>query len=415
MSEAGHSGTSILLPGAKVIVFSRDKDTQQTAKSLQSDWRFARVEISVQDGDAETAIESFKTSASPDVVIIQTDTIEESFAGQLERLAGVCNEGTAAIIIGPVNDVYLYRKMVGMGVSDYLVRPVKPEIFSEVIAKTIIEKVGTTGSRMIAVVGAKGGVGATAIAQAMAWGASSLLGQKTILMDAAGGWSVLGVGMNFEPSTTLSEASRAAVNQDEDSLKRMLYPASDKLSVLASGADILLESTISPEQLEQLLDMIMVKFPVCIFDLSGASAATKNAILARAHKAVVVSTPIPSSLRTARSLLHEIKNLRGGTSDNTALIVNMQGMSIGNEVPKKGIEEALERDANLTIAFNPKLFIGTESERRGIHSDKAGLDIVKSLMGLVRDVVSLPAGSEEEEEKPDQGGIGNLLKKFSLK
>src|SRR5690606_23129711 len=113
----------------------------------------------------------------------------------------------------PVNDVNLYRKLIGMGVSDYLVKPVQQEELSNDIAASLIERIGASGSRLIVMMGAKGGVGTTVLSEGLAWGLSEDLGQKTFFLDAAGGWSTLPVGMDFEPATTLADALRAAVDQ----------------------------------------------------------------------------------------------------------------------------------------------------------------------------------------------------------
>ncbi|HEY8191262.1 MAG TPA: type II secretion protein ATPase, partial [Alphaproteobacteria bacterium] len=164
MSDGDKTYTSILLPGARVALFTRDSETKATFLALQKDWRFARVELDVQDGDITTAISAYQKTPSPDLVLVQTDTIDDGFSGSLEALAGACAEGTAAIVIGPVNDVNLYRRMIGMGVSDYLVRPLKTEPLANDIAATLIEKIGAAGSRLIAMIGSKGGVGATVLA-----------------------------------------------------------------------------------------------------------------------------------------------------------------------------------------------------------------------------------------------------------
>src|SRR5262245_54657778 len=145
MSDADSQATTVLLPGSSVTVFSQDKETLQAVADLLKDWRFARVKIDAQLGDVGTAINTYKGSASPDVVIVQTEVIDDSFTGRLEELAGNCSEGTTAVVIGPVNDVYLYRRLIEMGVSDYLVKPIKKAVLADVIAKTLIKQVGVTG------------------------------------------------------------------------------------------------------------------------------------------------------------------------------------------------------------------------------------------------------------------------------
>lgn len=408
MSESVHSGTSILLPGAQVSVFSRDRETLETVRAVGGDWRFARVGVFAQEGDVDAAIALYQQQVSPDLVVVQTDQIDESFTQKLETLAGSCAEGTAAIVIGPVNDVYLYRKLIGMGVSDYLVRPLSPHIFAEVIAKTIIEKIGATGSRLIAVAGAKGGVGVSILAQALASGIAEILKEKTVLLDAAGGWSTASVGLGFEPATTFGEALRMAAAGDEARLGRMLIPFGDKLSVLASGGDVMLEHNTAPEAVESLFNLLMAKYPLLVFDLSGASPPVRRAVLARAHKTIVVSTASLPSLRLARTLMHEIKDLKGGATVETDLIVNMSGIAPSAEVPRGDIQDALECKPALFVPFNPKLFMGLEGQGKKFTDDKAGLEIARSLLPLVQKLLSREGDTPPDKNRPD-GGVGGIL------
>ncbi len=418
MSETASShGTSILLPPAGVAVFSKDLDTLQVARNLATDWRFARVRLQAEEGNVQTAIDNYMEMQSPDLVIVQTDTIDDAFTAKLGELAAQCGEGTAAIVVGPVNDVYLYRKLIDMGVSDYLVRPVQPEVLSDVIAKALIERVGITGSRLVAFVGAKGGVGTSVLAQAAAWGISEVLDQKTMLVDCAGGWSTTAVGVGFEPSTTLAEAARAALNNDNDSMKRMIHKAGDKLSVLASGGDVMLEGTIQPEQFEQLVTMLMVTHPVVVLDLSHAPDALANAMLVKASQVVVVSTPALSSLRLARSLIHEIKELRGGDDKEIDLIINMQGLTPKNEVARKDIEQAMEFKVSATVNFDPDTFLKQESQGQKITASPSGITLVReTLLPLLRKSLSFDAASIAADAAPkDSGFLGGILKKIGIK
>lgn len=304
MTGIPYSYTSVLLPGSRVAMFANDAGSVELFKALQSDWRFARVQMEHRAGGVDQAIEALKAGTiSPDLIIIETDLIDDGFTEKLEVLAAHCPEGTAAIVIGPVNDVNLYRKLIGMGISDYLVRPVKVDTLSSDAARSFIERLGATGSRLVAVIGAKGGVGATVLSQAIAWGVADILHQKIILMDAAGGWSTLSIGMNFEPATTLIEAVRASSSQNEDAFKRMLFQANDKLHVLSSGGDVMLEDLVDAAGYEALIDKMMMTYPVVVVDLSNSPTALQRVVLSRAHEIGLVTTPLLPSLRAARTLI----------------------------------------------------------------------------------------------------------------
>lgn len=412
MSEADSQVTSILLPEAKVAVYSKDKKTLKSAEKTQEDWRFARVKIAPEEGDVETAIAFYEDQPSPDLIIIQTDEIDDSLTENLEKLAGNCDEGTAAIVVGPVNDVYLYRQLIEMGVSDYLVKPIPPEVMSEVIAKTLIERLGVSDSRLIAFVGAKGGVGVSALAQGAASGMSGILGQKTILLDGSGGWSTASVGFDFEPSATLAEAANAASSDDGDSLDRMIVKADENLSILASGSDIMLENPIDPDGLETLLDKLLVKYPIMVADLSHASPELSKIVISRANQIVVVSTPFLPSLRLARSLIGEIKEVRGGEGDEIDFIINMQGLDRADEVPAKDIEAAIEMEVSKTIAFASNVFLKAESSGKTLLSEKEGRKIIEeSLLPIIGgSLLDNLSGNQGDEDSGLFDGLLNKLK-----
>ncbi len=404
MTEADTKETATLLPQSAVAIYSNSAETKEAALKIADDWRFARVTLQVEDGDVETAARTYKEFRSPEVIIVQTDTIDEGFIAKLEGLAASCDEGTEAIIIGPDNDVYLYRKLIDMGVSDYLVRPVTTVMLCEVIAKALINIHGVTGARLIAFVGAKGGVGTSTIARNFGHALTGPLKQKVLLMDASGGLSTNPVGLGFEPSTTYKEAAKAVDSGSEDALARMLYKANDKLAVLASGSDVILEPTIPAAALEKMIDMLMVKYPVVLADLSGATPDLKKMVLSRANHIVLVSTANVSCLRLARTLMMEIKHIRGGEAAGVSLLQNMGGFAPGHELAKADIETAMEMSVVGSIPYDPKLFVRLESEGKALLGDKAGKEIMDhTILPLARNLVDLEG--EEDASIVESGGL----------
>lgn len=415
MTEVNGEYTSVLLPAARVALFSRDEDTVTAFKALEEDWRFARVILDVHEGDVDTATSFFEAHEAPDLIIVQTDDIDDGFSDRLEGLAAHCDEDTAAIVIGPVNDVDLYRKLVGMGVSDYLVRPLESKFLGDNIAATLIDKKGFSGSCVIAVMGVKGGVGTSVIAQTVARGLAGDYGQKTFLMDAAGGWSTLGVGMDFEPSTTLIEASKAAASGKTESLVRMMFTASDKLTILSSGGDVMLDDSVAPDGYEALLEHLMTLYPFIVVDLSASPSPLKRIVLSRARRVLVVASPCLNAVRATRTLCNEIKELRGGEQDATRLILNMKGFASKAEVPTAQIEEGVEQHIAATVPFLPDLFVERESAGQALSSHKDGQAIAQSLLSLVSDLVGPRGEGKSDAKKADKGAVGSLLQKLMTK
>lgn len=419
MTESDTTYTSVLLPVSRVMMVASDKESVESFKSLSTDWRFTRVQLDHVEGGVADAIAAFKGGTpSPDLLIVETDTIDDSFTAQLETLSQYCSEGTAAIVIGPVNDVNLYRKLIAMGISDYLVRPVKADTLSFDIARTLIERIGATGSRMIAVMGAKGGVGTTVIAEVMAMGTADVYNQKTILLDAAGGWSTLSVGMNFEPAATLAEAVRAAQSGKDDAFQRMVFQSSDKLHVLSTGGDVMLDTDVDAGAYESLVDKLMTTYPVVVVDLSNAPTDLVRIVLTRAHEILLVATPLLPSLRAARTLLQEMKELRADAESRVDLVINMAGMAPKQEVAKADLEAALDRKPAVTLDFNPGLFIAMESEGKKFGGTAESKSVMRSILALAEKILdgkladgSNPANDDTGKKNP----LNSLFSKLKAK
>jgi pilus assembly protein CpaE len=417
MSDFQGSSNSVLLPSGKITLFVKDEDIKNAALSLQDDWRFARVTINVVSGDVEGAVDLYSSHASPDIVVVETQEISDSFAGRLEVLAGHCSENTAAIVVGPVNDVYLYRKLIDMGVSDYLVKPLTRDVLAQVFSKILIERLGATGSHLIACIGAKGGVGTSSIAQLLSTVSANDLHQKTIILDAAGGWSYLSVAMGGDSVTTLHEVARAAAGSDQDSFNRMTVHVNDKLSFLGTGAESLLDDMVSAEQFEIVVNRLMHTYPVVVVDLSGAQIDIRRNILSRANNVVVVSTPTLSALRAARGLLEETKTVRGGSDNGLHIILNMKGVGSGHEVSDSDMATALKIKADMVLGFLPKIFGAAEGQGKSLSSVSGGQDIAQTVKQFLESKIGLNrergavANTAQEKSGLFDGFLGKIIKK----
>lgn len=397
--------SATLLPPAGVDLFAIDGKTTETFEKLSSDWRFARVDLWSTTGGLKAAIERYSEHASPSIVIIEAENVDENFVDQLDELASLCAEGTAAVIVGETNDVQLYRRLVGMGVSDYLVRPVKADDLIDVIARTLIDKIGMTESRLMAVIGSKGGVGTSTVAQIMATNFAETLGQKTLLIDASAGWGSHGISFNVDNNGTFAEALASAHDGDHENLNRLVTKVGKKLSLLATGGDPLLSGMEDSPAFEAMLDHFMKEYPFVVVDLSRAGWNAKQLSLSKAHAIVMVTTPLLPALRNTRLLLTELKQMRDSTNQ-VDLVVNMQGIAKKLEADKTDIEAALDKEPDVMVPFDPATFNGAEGVEKPVFEYGDGKRISELLLPIARSVVVGAGGNVDKVPAANDGGKG---------
>lgn len=404
------NGKSVLLPAAKIDMHVHDATLRDAVALLQADWRFARVGCTLAGQSLDTAIALYATQESPDLLLIETDDISTNFTARLNDLAAVCRAETACIIIGPVNDVYLYRQLIAMGVSDYLVKPIQASVLADVVAQALTTKLGQANSKLIAVIGSKGGVGTSSCARLIADILAHHDGQKTVLLDAAGGWSYTTVAHGHEPLATLSEAARAALAADADSFKRLLIPTSPTLSLLGTGVDALLSDPITPAAMESILDKTLQQTPLVIADLSSCNSAVSQSVLARADRVILVSTPTLPALRGARSLLHEIRTLRGNDPNAIDVVVNMVGRWGKMEIGSRDIAQALAHRVGTVVPDAPAVFAAVEGVGENWRQQKGVADLQAALLPILQPFLQNSGTITQPESGKKPNFIADILK-----
>ena len=157
-------------PRVSVQAFCETVETAAAVQAAGEDRRLAKAHVKIQMGGVAAAVEAYRSSPTPNVIVIEAENRADEILDGLDQLAEVCDAGTRVIVVGRVNDVTLYRELTRRGVSDYLIAPVGTIDVVRAICGLFSTPDAKPVGRIIAVVGAKGGVGASTVAHNIALG-----------------------------------------------------------------------------------------------------------------------------------------------------------------------------------------------------------------------------------------------------
>src|ERR1700738_2577849 len=149
-------------PRVSVQAFCETVETAAAVQSAGEDRRLGKAHLKIQMGGMAAATEAYRSAPTPNVIILETEGRSDILTG-LDQLATVCDAGTRVVVIGRINDVMLYRELVRRGVSDYVITPVNTIDVVRWICGSFSAPEAKDVGRLIAIVGAKGGVGASTI------------------------------------------------------------------------------------------------------------------------------------------------------------------------------------------------------------------------------------------------------------
>src|SRR6516164_3633748 len=112
------------LPRVSIQAFCETAETAAVVQAASEDRRMAKAHLKMQMGGIAAAAEAYRSSPTPNVIVIESESRGDDLLAGLDQVAEVCDSGTRVIVIGRLNDVLLYRELVRRGVSDYLIAPV---------------------------------------------------------------------------------------------------------------------------------------------------------------------------------------------------------------------------------------------------------------------------------------------------
>lgn len=272
-------------------------------------------ECPVIAGDVNTAIATLATLPTPELLVVDVAGSADPLA-DLNRLAEVCDAGTRVIALGAVNDVELFRRLRDAGIEDYLVKPVRTESVVAALGRAgqaerpavAVASPEASPGRLVLVIGARGGVGATTVAVNAAWWAANHLGKRTALVDLDLVFGGVALALDLDPGRGFREAMENPSRIDDLFLERALVKDGSHLSVLAAEDGLDQSPRVEIEAVEILLGRLRKSFDLVVVELPRALVGPLGALLEPAAAAAVVTDLSLSGMRDTLRLRRFLKD-----------------------------------------------------------------------------------------------------------
>lgn len=253
-------------------------------------------------------------------------------------------------------------KVAGLkaGANDYIV---KPAATAELVAriKAALRSEEQALAYIVALWGAKGGVGTTTIASNLALALRLRTGKRVTLVDASVLGGTLGVALNLAPQHTLVDLLPRLDDLDSELLDSVLLKHSSGVRVLLSVPWSKNGTHVQPQQFERILAWLQETNDYLVIDTAPSLDPTTLALLKLADQVVVVLSPEMASLRNARLFLEMAEAWRQ-TPDKFVLALSRYPIKGGLTLPD--VERALQKRVEAHIPNDENLV--TYSVNRGI-------------------------------------------------
>lgn len=348
---------------------------------------------SVHKGGITSAARTLWVAPPPEILVVDlsesSDPVEE-----LRTLEQAFRRETRVIALGTDNDVTLYRRLIEAGASDYLVKPVGLEDLDRALrltARAPLDRTLTEG-RVIGVVGARGGVGATTVAANIAWAVSSTFRRRSVLLDLDLQFGSSALLLDLQVGPGLREALEEPERIDELFLDRALVHMTETLSVMAAEEG--LDRTMSPEPrgITALMTALKERTEALIVDAPRRDPEALVTVADACHDLLVVTELTLPGLRDTARLLSLIEDGAPGTR---ALVLANRVPKGAPDVARREFEQELRRPIDVLLPADEKSVVlaANGGSPLAAVAPKARLSrAIDQLAGKLLDAKPRPAG-----------------------
>lgn len=394
--------------------FVCDDETAEAIKPVAAELGWSAEKVN--KGGLRNAVQTLSVSSSPLVLLVDLSEAGDPL-NDINALAEVCEPGTIVIACGTINDVRLYRDLIASGIQDYLLKPLSADAMRESFmqAQMILQgprHVETDAADRphlsVAVIGTRGGVGASVLATSIAWLSAERQARSTALLDLDVQFGTGALAFDLEPGRGLTDALENPSRIDGLFIERAMVRVGDRLSVLSAEAPISQPLLTDGAALHQLQEEMRGAFETVIVDLPRSVAVQHPHLVSDVNHVVVVTEQTLASTRDAIRLLGFLKS--NAPQAKITVVANRVGTNPPPEVSRKDFEASIERKIDVVLPFDLKQAVSAAKQGKALAAVAGGGKLGAGFKQLMSILAGEIAEVEETQVKTSlMGKMRSLL------
>ncbi len=314
-----------------VIIAPVDGLDQDWIEALQSD---SGVHVLARVGVLQRGIETIQ-HLQPNVVLI--DRAIEEIEETIQSVYATAPE-TLCVAVLPQQDMMAVRRLVSAGARDILIKPLhQRELLASIRQVVQMEdarrqRAGqpsmlarqdqrAIGSKVIVVMGPKGGVGSTTVATNLAIALKRISARDVVLADFSLQFGDVAVLLNLWSRHTLHDLAVHYTTLDEGLLDRVLVTHESGVRVLLAPMEPELTADMSGKHVAAIVDALRAKFGYVVIDCWSFMDEITETLMTVADQVLLVTTPEVPALKNTKQAL-EYFTRHGVQRDRVALVLN---------------------------------------------------------------------------------------------
>jgi pilus assembly protein CpaE len=310
----------------------------------------------------------------------------------LEDLARVCPPDVKVLVVGDNAEIGFYRMLINeLGVTEYVHKPLTRDMVLRLLLPHLRgdapDAASARSGHVVAVCGARGGVGATTIAANAAVALAEISKGQVALLDLHLQGGAAAAMLASRPGAGLRIALEEPERADQLLLERSAIQIDNRLRLIAAEETYGPMPEVSEAGVAKVLNLVRQKFNYIVVDLPMPLMPATSVVMSAAREIVIVLGPDVIGLRDARSI-RLMATARAGL-DRSVTVLNRSDIKGG--LPPALIEKGLGAAPNIVIPDLGRRMIDAVNE--GVPALRRVPALRKHLLPLISEIAGIRTAS----------------------
>ncbi len=270
--------------------------------------------------------------SAPNLVLISVEEPPARALATLEALQQLSPD-TPVIAYSSATSPALIRQAMRAGARDYLTKPLHADALHEAAQTVLVQEeqrqlarwegAAPTSARgtVIAVAGAKGGIGKTTIATNLSLALRALTQQEVAIVDTDAQFGDVAVMFDIAVERSIADMVRAEEQFDRSVVLRYLHRHTAGVDVLAAGSEPDDWRALEPSHVTQIIGALAETHEYAVIDTPGTMSELVAASLTEAAVVLLVTSLEISSVKDTKVAVKILESW-GYPLDRVQLVVN---------------------------------------------------------------------------------------------
>lgn len=384
------------------MAFVNDEETAQVIRNWADRQGFPPETVQIGGADMFAAL--LESDAPPKFALVDLDNQEQPVQ-IATRLISLCGPNSKVVAIGSTNDVKVFRGMLAAGMSDYLVKPLTPELLTQSMQTAARGGAATSSApkeaKNIVFVGVRGGVGTSTIATNVGWLLAHELKKKTALLDLDLQYGTSALALDIEPGHGLRDVLSSPQRVDGLMIAGALVTESDNFAILGAEESIEEIMHVDPNAIMALLKEVRMNYAAILIDMPRHMVATQKRVLATAHEIVLVTEMSLVGIRDTLRIRTSLKNL--GSNARITQIATRISPSRPAAVDEATFTKGAQAKIDFIVPDDHKNMVAASNAGKMLGATASSAPSTKVMREIAAHLIAT------EEDKKAAKKVGNLL------